>query len=358
MKVLAIDTSADETSCAITDDQRVLCSLRASQITTHRQWGGIVPSIARLAHKEKIDRVVDIVVSRAKSRGVKHVSDINAIAVTIGPGLAPALEVGIQKAKELSCVWNIPLLAANHMEGHLYSAFVQNAHGLPVREVMYPFIGFLISGGHTELVLASGNGNYTLLGKTRDDAAGEAIDKAARMLGLGYPGGEVIERLALQVGNRDRFRFPRPMWADTRLTMSFSGLKTHFFYLIRGEKKVAIDLARDVCDLASSFQEAVFSVLAKRLYEAIELTGVKRVVCGGGVVVNRRLRWYLRKTAKTCGSSIMFPAYRYLCGDNAAMIAFTGVLMAKRGEFVRDVHALQRQPRLSLQADTIPGKMQ
>lgn len=349
MNILAIDTSADETSVAITNGFRVLSSTIASQIRSHNVWGGIVPSIAKLAHVERIDGVVANTLRIAKSKKrIADTNDINAVAVTYGPGLSIALEVGIRKAKELATAWSVPLIAVNHMEGHLYSPFVQNSKGNPPRTASFPFLSLLISGGHTQIVLAKDNGVYEILGETVDDAAGEALDKAAKMLGLGYPGGPIIERLAREAGNSDTYHFPRPMMREESANMSFSGLKTHMFYFLKGEKGVQVDISSDLRNLASSFQEAVFDSVLHKFEKGVIRSGVKVWAVGGGVSANKRLRRRLRALAKTHHAQVYFPPYPYLCGDNAAMIGVAAHLMASRGDYVSDIDSLDRVPRARL----------
>lgn len=379
MKILAIDTSADETSVAITEGFRVLSSTIASQIKSHNVWGGIVPSIAKLAHVERIDGVVAETVRKAKKGRLLHASPskqcfacdkprrssqssaknrllegvikpqdacINAIAVTYGPGLSIALEVGINKAKELATAWKVPLIAVNHMEGHLYSPFVQNSKGNPHRELQYPFLSLLISGGHTQIVLAKENGKYEIIGETVDDAAGEALDKAAKMLGLGYPGGPILERLANDVENIDKYKFPRPMIGEKNCMMSFSGLKTHLYYYLKGEKGSTVDMQKDLKNIASAFQEAVFNSVIRKFERAVNQTGVKYWTVGGGVSINKRLRYLMRALAQKQGAEVIFPPYPYLCGDNAAMIGIAAYMQAQRKDFVIDIVALERIPRL------------
>ncbi|MFO0704307.1 MAG: tRNA (adenosine(37)-N6)-threonylcarbamoyltransferase complex transferase subunit TsaD [Patescibacteria group bacterium] len=346
MKILAIDTSADETSVSITESRRVLSYVISSQIKTHKAWGGIVPSIAKLAHEKRIDRVCELAVKKANL--LNGYADLNAIAVTYGPGLSIALEVGIIKAKQLALKHNLPLYAVNHMEGHMYSPFVQNSNGNPDIKIEYPFLSLLISGGHTMIVNVKENGIYEILGETQDDAAGEALDKAAKMLGLGYPGGPVMEKLAEEVGQVDKYKFPRPMIHDDSLNMSFSGLKTHFFYLLKGEKGHQIDLNSDLKFLASSFQEAVFDVLVKKTEKAIIKTNPKSLVVGGGVSSNKYLRKKLRDLGKLHNIKTFFPSYKYLCGDNASMIGVAAHMMIQRVQLPADPNNLDRVPRLTL----------
>lgn len=347
MIILAIDTSADDTSVAIVKDRRVLSSVTSSQITTHAGWGGIMPIVAKLGHEKKIGIVLEKALFKLRASSYKH-TDIDAIAVTQGPGLSIALEVGILKAKELAITWKKPLIAVNHMEGHLYSPFVQNSAGHPDRAIPARFLSLLISGGHTQIIQVEGNGKYTILGETVDDAAGEALDKAARMLGFGYPGGAVIERLAHEVDNKDFFHFPRPMIGQQTLDMSFSGLKTHLMYFLKGEKGVTVDQVAQIREIASSFQEAVFDTIVRKLDKAVTQTGITSLAVGGGVIANKRLRYQLRKLMNKHGGTAVFPSLKYLCGDNAAMIGVAAWKQAERGDYVQDIQNLGREPRKSL----------
>lgn len=370
MNILAIDTSADETSAAVIDGRRVLSHVEYSQIPLHTQWGGIYPSLAKRAHEERIDMVIDTVVRKslksvklpAYRQGKKaytieaHDRDsmfdhIDAIAVTYGPGLAIGLEVGISKAKELCKQYNLPLIPINHMEGHLYSAFVQNSKGNPKRPFAFPYLGLLVSGAHTELVKFTNHLTYEVLGATRDDAAGEALDKAARMLGFGYPGGAVIERLARDVKNKDIYHFPQPMLGSGNFEFSFSGLKTALLYKL----KPMSDSERNsqLHYLASAFQEAVFQTLMKKTKQAIKKTGINQVVVGGGVSINQRLRIVLRTMVKKQQGSILFPPYAYLNGDNAAMIGIVAALRAQKGLIAQQRDRVDRVSRLSLTDSSI-----
>lgn len=379
MNILAIDTSADETSAAVVSGRKVLSHIEYSQIATHTNWGGIVPSIAKRAHEERIDFVVEQAVNRAfhqmKLGGenfisgelgsdIAHASNIHpqqnfafkfsyidAIAVTYGPGLAIALEVGIRKAKELAQTYGKKLIAINHMEGHIYSCFVENSKGNPVRTFQFPYLCLLVSGGHTEFVLLKNHLDYEVLGETRDDAAGEALDKAARMLGLGYPGGPVIERLAKEVKNEDRYSFPRPLASSKEIEFSFSGLKTSFFYYLKqAEEKEKIGKMKY---LASSFQEAVLDSLLNKIKLAVQKTGVTSLIVGGGVSANKRLRLKTRELVKKVGGIVYFPPYPYLTGDNAVMIGVVASYKAEKGEYIKDINAIDRVPRLSLKKEFI-----
>jgi len=346
-KILAIDTSCDETSVAIVQGRRILSHVEYSQIAMHVKWGGVVPSIARRAHEERIDWVIEKAVQKAKLE-MKHV---DVIAVTYGPGLAIALEVGIKKAKEIAQSLHKPIIPVNHMEGHLYSPFVQNSQGNPRRDFVFPYIGLLVSGGHTELVLFKDQLKYEILGETRDDAAGEALDKAARMLGFGYPGGPILERLASEVKNDDTYQFPRPMIDSKNFEFSFSGLKTAFLYTIREmteeEKNTKLQ------QLSNSFQEAVFQTLMKKTEKAMIQTGVNRLVLGGGVAVNKRLRSMMRSMVATVEGSVLFPSYKFLNFDNAAMIGVVAGIRAEHGLYAQSNDHIDREPRLSLLQSSI-----
>jgi len=227
--ILSIDTSCDETAAAVVSGRRVLSNVIYSQVLLHKKWGGVVPSIAKRAHEERID----LVITQTSTRWINFFDFIKAIAVTIGPGLAPALEVGIKTAKELAEKFNKKIISVNHLEGHIYSPFVQNSKGNPKIDFHFPYLVLTVSGGHTNLVIFEDHLKYKVIGETIDDAAGEALDKAAKLLGLGYPGGPIIERLAKEVDNRDFYHFPRPMIEGDNLNFSFSGLKTSFYYFLK-----------------------------------------------------------------------------------------------------------------------------
>lgn len=333
--ILAIETSLDDTCAAVTRDDKVLSNVVASQVSYHAEWGGTVPHLAKRKHLEWIDRVIKI------ARG-KH--SIDAIAVTYGPGLAPCLEVGIAKAKELAVFWKKPLIAVNHMEGHLLSSFAKNSKGKGgIPTPLYPAMGFLISGGHTELVLMKRVGEYVLLGETLDDAAGEAYDKVARMLKLGYPGGPILAELAKE--GKPTYKLPEPMRGRKDLNFSFSGLKTAALYKLR-ELKVERD-KEFIADFAASFQLAVLTMLKRRLKRAIEQYDPKMVILGGGVVSNLEIRSMTRKIARGYGLKVFCPYNQKLCTDNAAMIGITAWYKAQRGEFVDDMDSLDRKPNLN-----------
>lgn len=373
MTILAIDTSCDETSVAVTEGRRVLANAIYSQVVIHKQWGGVVPSLAKRAHVEKIDFVIGEALKKYEKSRVRNFSgpktlrlsqlgpqnsahfdnlmnSIDSVAVTQGPGLAVALEVGIAKAKELATKYKKKLISVNHMEGHLYSSFVQNSKGSPKREFIFPMLGLLVSGAHTEIILWKNHLEYEVLGETLDDAAGEALDKAARLLlGIGYPGGGAIERLSEEVNNEDRYKFPRPMIKINSLDYSFSGLKTSFLYKI--QEMTEEEKVKNMKYLISSFQEAVFDSLLIKLKKAIVQTGCSRIACGGGVIANKYLRKKLRALVKKYDGEVFFPHYKYLTGDNAAMIGVVAGYKAKKKIFAKDFSTLDRLPRMRLGRD-------
>lgn len=355
MYILAIDTSCDETSVAITFQRKVLVNEIYSQILIHKKWGGVVPALAKRAHQERIDYVIEEAIKKFKNQNSKFkkniedkIKKIDFIAVTYGPGLAPALEVGINKAKELANRYNKKIIPVNHMEGHLYSPFCQNRHGNPVINFNFPYLALLVSGGHTELVILKDHLNYEVIGQTIDDAAGEALDKAAKLLGLGYPGGPVIERLAKN-GDPNFHFFPRPLFRSNDLNFSFSGLKTSFYYFLK--KMKSEERIKNLNNLASSFQEAVFEALIKKLEQGIKKTGIKRIIGGGGVMSNHYLRKKIRSLVKKYNGELYFPPLKLLYGDNAGIIGVAAYFKAKKGIIVRNLAKLDRAPRLKLGDD-------
>ncbi len=344
MKILSIDTSCDETSSAVTEERKVLSNVIYSQILIHKKWGGVVPSLAKRAHEERIDLVVEETFKKFSIFNFQFsIKNVDYIAVTFGPGLAVALEVGIKKAKELAIKYNKKLIAVNHLEGHIYSCFVQNSQGNPKIDFNFPYLALIVSGGHTEFVIFRNHLEYEVIGQTVDDAAGEALDKAGKLLNLGYPAGPVIEKLATEAGNKDFHKFPRPMLKSNDLNFSFSGLKTAFYYFLKKS-----DTTYEVVKLASSFQEAVFDTLIAKTEKAMKQTGINNLLVGGGVIANLYLRKKFRQLAKKHQGTVLFPTYKYLTGDNAAMIGVAAYYKAQANQFVNDVDKLDRIPRLSL----------
>lgn len=358
MIILSIDTSADETAVAVTTGRKVISNAIFSQIATHTKWGGIYPALAKRAHEERIDWVVGEAIKKVGTIHELSLQKIGYIAVTQGPGLAIALEVGIKKAKELAQKYSKKIIAVNHLEGHIYSCFVQNSAGNPKREFEFPYLALIVSGGHTILAIFKDHLTYEILGETQDDAAGEALDKAAKMLGLGYPGGPVIERLASQVENKDFHKFPRPMSKSKNVEFSFSGLKTSFFYYLNKlnlpqtsaveERSGKTAEVNNLAQLASSFQAAVFDSLLIKTELTIKQTGINKLVVGGGVIANMYLRKLLRDLVKKHNGEVIFPPFKYLTGDNAAMIGVVAHYKAKKNLFVSDLNKLDRIPRLEL----------
>ncbi|RJR24654.1 tRNA (adenosine(37)-N6)-threonylcarbamoyltransferase complex transferase subunit TsaD [Candidatus Microgenomates bacterium] len=335
--ILSIDTSCDETSAAVTSGRRVLSNVISSQVNLHKKYGGVYPALAKRAHLERIDAVVNEAFKRAG-----RLLPLSAVAVTQGPGLAIALEVGIKKAKEISLEHNLPLISVNHMEGHIYSTLSQNKNGNPKREVVFPTLCLLVSGGHTQLVFMKAHGEFELIGETLDDACGEALDKAAKILKLGYPGGPIIERLSQR--GKPVFPFGRPLKERTDLNFSYSGLKTQFLYLVESLNEK--DFGKNIANLAASFQEAAFEQLTRKTSFAIKIYQPKTLLCGGGVIANQYLRSLLRKLGKKEKVPVFFPPTNKLIGDNAAMIGVAAYFKFQRKEF-SNPESLDRLPRLS-----------
>jgi len=310
--LLAIESSCDETAAAVIDrGLNVLSNVVSSQTALHERFGGVVPELASRAHLSRILPVIDEAIRDA---GVA-LTDLSAVAVVTEPGLVGSLLVGLTAAKALAVVLRVPLVAVNHLEAHLFAC--RMAAGRDI----FPAVGLVVSGGHTNLYDCVDAGRYELLGATIDDAAGEAFDKAARILGLPYPGGPAIEAAA-QTGDRSAIVFPRPLLRDDRLDFSFSGLKTAVLYQARGipgsQKKVPPLTEQRVADLAAGFQEAVVDVLVGKCRQALVRRGYQRLCLGGGVAANSRLRARLAgMAAKT--ETELFPAPREYCTDNAAM---------------------------------------
>ena len=305
MIILGIETSCDETAAAVViDGTEIRSSVVSSQVELHARFGGVVPEIASRAHLEIVNQVIGDALVEA---GIDF-SDLDAVAATRGPGLAGALLVGVSAAKAVSLAQGIPYVGVNHLEGHLHAAWLQHPG------VELPLAVLLVSGGHTMLVSVHGDAQYRVLGQTVDDAAGEAFDKVARLLGLGYPGGPVIDRLARE-GNPTAVRFPRPMIGDG-LDFSFSGLKTAVLHQVRR------DADANVADLAASFQAAVVDVLTHKLDAAADAIGARTLVLGGGVAANSQLRASVAELAIETGRAALIPPPE-LCTDNAAMIAAT-----------------------------------
>ncbi len=317
--ILAIETSCDETAAAVIQDgTAILASVISSQIETHKKFGGVVPEIASRHHLENLPVVIDQAMNEA---GITF-SQLSAIAVTSGPGLVGALLVGVAQAKAMAAALGIPLIGVNHIEAHIYANFL--AHP----ELTFPLLCVLVSGGHTHLILLEGHGKYRVLGRTRDDAAGEAFDKVARAMGLGYPGGPKIQASAAQ-GNPRAVDLPRAWLEPGSLDFSFSGLKSAVLnYLNRAAQK---DESVNNHDLAASFQQAVVDVLVGKAMRAVDVTGVNTVVLAGGVAANLALREQLGQACRSAGLRFFYPPVD-LCTDNAAMVGCAGFYTYMRGE--------------------------
>jgi N6-L-threonylcarbamoyladenine synthase len=314
MLILGIDTSCDDTSASVVEDgTKIISNIVSSQNEIHKKYGGIVPELASRRHIEMILPVVD----KALNNATVRLEDISAIAVCHGPGLIGALLVGVCFAKSLACVYKIPLIAVNHLEGHIFSIFLEN----PALE--FSFIALVVSGGHTNLYRVDGFGKYTELGRTRDDAAGEAFDKVAKLLGTGYPGGPFIDTMS-EKGNPGAIPFPRP-FIRGGLDFSFSGLKTAVLTHIKKNPQSKKE------DIAASFQAAVVEVLVEKAIKAARNHNLDKIALAGGVSANRALREEITKRAKEEGVRIYLTPPS-LCTDNAAMIASAGFYHFRHGK--------------------------
>jgi len=324
MIILGIETSCDETAISVLKGERqrlnILSHAVASQIKTHQRYGGVVPEVAARQHVTSIIPTLEAALTNARIAP----KEIDAIAVTAGPGLITSLRVGVQTAKTLSLIWRKNLIKVNHMEGHIYANWFGKS------EIKLPALCLVVSGGHTELILVKKHGDYQLIGQTRDDAAGEAFDKVAKLLQIGYPGGPIIQILAKK-GNSKKFDFPRPMLDQNNYDFSFSGLKTSVLYLL---KKQFHNKKPPINDICASFQQAAVDVLVIKTITAARELKVKTVLLAGGVAANRLLREQLGQQVKEKLSKVSYhvPQLR-LCTDNASMIAIAGYFHAVKKDF-------------------------
>jgi len=339
-RILGIETSCDETAASIVDDRvHVRSSIIASQVEFHRAYGGVVPEIAARHHVEAIDEVV----RRALQEADADFDSIDAVAVTQGPGLVGSLLVGVSAAKAIAWQRGLPLLAVNHLEGHVRSAFIEHP------EIEFPVMALIVSGGHTSLYLCPVEGQYRSLARTRDDAAGEAFDKVAKLLGLGYPGGPIIDRLAHD-GDENKYIFPHAQMKDGSLDFSFSGLKSAVRRLaqkqdLAHETPTGGVVSQEVRDVVASFQKAAVNVLVRRTVRICKREAVPTVLVTGGVACNGRLRQAFDAASRKERLQVYFPSPQYTT-DNAAMIAAAGFLHLERGE--RAPWTLNADPNLRL----------
>lgn len=321
MRVLAIETSCDDTAAAVLlDGRKILSNIVSSQTHIHQKYGGVVPELASRRH---IESIVPIVTEALEIANVT-LNEIDGIAVTQGPGLVGSLLVGLSFAKSLAFAKEIPLIGVNHIEGHLSAIFLEE------KSPKFPFLGLVVSGGHTSLFRVDGFGKYERLGQTRDDAAGEAFDKVAKLLGLGYPGGPIIDQLSKE-GNSKAIRFPRSLLGKNSFDFSFSGLKTSVVNYVKSRPEPVGSYSEDLLrDIVASFQEAVVEVLVKKTLQAAHHLGLKRIVLSGGVAANHHLRQKIKEEAFQQKLRPYIPSPPF-CTDNAAMIGVVGYEYLKRG---------------------------
>ena len=336
MRILGIETSCDETGVAIYDEEKGLIANQLhTQIALHADYGGVVPELASRDHIRKLAPLLQAALQEAHLTA----KDIDGIAYTSGPGLVGALLVGSTVARSLAYAWTIPAIGVHPMEGHLLAPMLEE------NPPHFPFVALLVSGGHTQLVRVDGVGRYELLGESIDDAAGEAFDKTAKLLGLDYPGGAALARLALK-GTPNRFAFPRPMTDRPGLDFSFSGLKTFAANTLHQVMQEEGELTeQSKADIAYAFQEAVVDTLAIKCKRALKQTGLKRLVIAGGVSANKQLRQTLAELMQQLGGEVFYPQPQF-CTDNGAMIAYAGFLRLKQGQ-QQDL-AIEVRPRWAM----------
>ncbi|RRD96136.1 tRNA (adenosine(37)-N6)-threonylcarbamoyltransferase complex transferase subunit TsaD [Clostridiales bacterium COT073_COT-073] len=320
IKILAIETSCDETSAAVVGNGRdVFSNIISSQISSHKQFGGVVPELASRMHIEKIDEVI----AQAMTEANCTFQDLSAIAVTYGPGLVGALLVGVAEAKALAYALNLPLIPVHHISGHIAANYIED------KQLEPPFLCLVVSGGHTHLVKTDDYGEYTILGKTRDDAIGEAFDKIAREVGLGYPGGPKIDKTA-KLGNEDAIVFPKAYLEEGSYDFSFSGVKSAVINYMHRARQKGESICRE--DLVASFQKAVTDVVIEKTMQAADQYQIKKIAMAGGVAANSRLRQEMEKACAQRGYSLNVPSLVY-CTDNAAMIGAAAYYEYLRGNF-------------------------
>jgi N6-L-threonylcarbamoyladenine synthase len=318
MIVLGIESSCDETAAAVVEDgKNILSNVVSSQVAFHRKYGGVVPEIASRKH---VETIVPVIRESLDEAGLT-LNEIEGIAVTRGPGLVGSLLIGISLAKSIAYVKNLPLIGVNHLEGHLNAVFLEE------KDLEFPFVGLVVSGGHTNLYHVKARGDYIFLGQTRDDAAGEAFDKVAKLLGLGYPGGVIIDKMAKE-GNAAAINFPRALIAKDSFDFSFSGIKTAVLHYVKRQEGKIDDGHKN--DIVASFQEAVVDVLVTKVIRAAKKCKVDKVSLAGGVAANTRLREKIAEQAGEGDIRAFIPS-PHLCTDNAAMIAAVGDYYLEKG---------------------------
>lgn len=340
MKILAIETSCDETAAAIAEGQgnnlRIISNVVSSQIKIHQKYGGVVPEIAAREHVLNIIPVINEALAKAGLNKKDTAKKLAAIGVTVGPGLVTSLMIGIETAKTLAYAWKLPIVAVNHIEGHLYSNFINNTL------IKFPALILTVSGGHTQLVLMKNHLHYKTIGETRDDAAGEAFDKAAQLLGLGYPGGPEISKRAALFNGKTNIDLPRPMLYKKNYEFSFSGLKTALLYTVQKDKQYK----KRIPEYCFAFQEAVIDVLVGKALRAAKEYKAKSVLLAGGVAANKQLRERLSSEVKKIKLHFSMPEMMYTT-DNAAMIAAAGYFKFKAKK-VTPWNKLKVDPNLEL----------
>ncbi|MBD3248341.1 tRNA (adenosine(37)-N6)-threonylcarbamoyltransferase complex transferase subunit TsaD [Candidatus Falkowbacteria bacterium] len=319
MNILGIETSCDETAASLLEGRgdkiKVISNIVSSQIDIHKKYNGVVPEVAAREHVLNILPVINEAIGNIKP---------DAIAVATGPGLITSLMVGVETAKTLAYAWNLPVISVNHIEGHIYSCFIDNA-----AKIKFPAIFLTVSGGHTMIVLMKNHGELKIIGETVDDAAGEAFDKAAKLLGLGYPGGPLVSKEADKFSGGSGLEFPRPMLNKPNFDFSFSGLKTSLLYKVQKDKK----WKKRISEYCFKYQEAIVDVLVKKTIKAAKKYDAKTVCLSGGVSANKTLRETLEKEAKKEKKTFIKPEFKYTT-DNAAMVACAGYFNAKRNKYI------------------------
>jgi len=349
MIVLGIDTSCDDTSVGIVQDTTVLANVVSSQDAIHAEWGGVVPNLARRAHQENFPLVYQQALAEA---GIQE-NQIDVIAVTYGHGLAIALEIGIIEAKALATRLQKPVVAINHSEGHILAncaTDLTGAGGVALADITLPALCVLVAGGQTQFVRMQAFGEYDMLGQTVDDAIGEGFDKAARLLGLPYPGGAKLSELAV-TGNPAAYTLPRPMRGSGDFDVSYAGLKTAFLHLVNKTKLESPDgilSPSQLADLAASYQEAAIDTLLIKIKKILDTGEYKQILLGGGVAANPVLQQRLLTVGNERNIPVHIPFSRKLCTDNGAMIAIAGYFHAQKQDYLEKPEELERDPRLSL----------